>query len=214
MNIILSLAFAVVVILAVAWLIWRLAANRQSLPCPRWLGFILDNPLAGQEARKQILKAGLEPGMAVLDAGCGTGRLTIPIAQQVAPDGHVLAVDIQQEMLDTVAQRVRQHGLDNVFLRKLPLGEGLFHEHGIFDRAFLTTVLGEIPNRLQALQEIYTALKPGGVLSIAEIVVDPHFQNRARVRKLAEEAGFQIRAWYGVSLNFTAHLQKPGNNAA
>jgi len=40
----------------------------------------------------------LEPGMAVLDAGCGPGRLAIPIARQVGPQGEVVAMDIQAGM--------------------------------------------------------------------------------------------------------------------
>lgn len=204
-----SLLIIAIIILVGISFAWRYASRRYSLPCPRWLGFFLDNPLAGREANWQISNAGLRPDMAVLDAGCGTGRLTLTIAQLVGPQGKVVAIDIQRTMLDTVNERLEAAGLENVSCRKLPLGEGIFTDTNIFDRAFLTTVLGEIPNQVQALRELFTALKPGGILSIAEIMIDPHYQSPARVRQLAEQAGFQLERQFGNRLNFIAHFSKP-----
>jgi ubiquinone/menaquinone biosynthesis C-methylase UbiE len=190
-------------------LIWRYASRRRSLPCPRWLGFFLDNPLAGVEANLQITRAELKPGMNVLDAGCGTGRLTLPIARLVGSQGRVLAVDIQQKMLDTVSARLNAAGLKNFEIRKVALGEGIFQEQSAFDRAFLTTVLGEIPNQVPALREIYAALKPGGILSVSEIMLDPHYQSPARARGLAEQAGFRFDRQFGNRFKFTSHFVKP-----
>lgn len=203
------LAVALVFLLVGSSLIWRVAARWRSLPCPRWLGFFLDNPLAAAEARKQIERAGLRPGMRVLDVGCGTGRLTLPIAEDILPGGQVLAVDMQDKMLATVQRRARERGLTNIETRKVRMGEGIFGEEDAFDRAFLTTVLGEIPNQRAAMQEIYAALKPGGMLSVAEIIFDPHFQSIPRVCRLAEEAGFRVGTRYGNRLDFTVHLEKP-----
>lgn len=65
-----------------------------------------------------------------------------------------------------------------------------------FDRAWLVTVLGEVPAREAALREVYKALKLGGVLSIAEVIPDPHYQNQSTVRRLAEGAGFRFDRLY------------------
>ena len=190
-------------------LVWRYASRRYTLPCPRWLGFFLDNPLAGKEANRQISKAELKSGMVILDAGCGTGRLTLPTARLIGPKGKVVAIDIQQRMLATVRARSQAVGLKNISFRQIALGEGVFQDKNTFDRVFLTTVLGEIPNQLQALREIYTALKPGGVLSIAEIMLDPHYQSPIWVRQIAEQAGFQLDCQFGSRFNFIMHLVKP-----
>jgi len=80
------------------------------------------------------------------------------------------------------------------------------------DRALLVTVLGEIPDREGALGSIFAALKPGGVLSITEIVFDPHFQRRATVSRLAREAGFVEKAFFGNRIAYTLHLSKPVQN--
>lgn len=200
---------AVILLLIVTSVIWRYASRRYTLPCPRWLGFFLDNPVAGTEASRQISKAELKPGMTVLDAGCGTGRLTLPIARIIGSQGNILAVDIQQQMLDTVSSRLRTDGLNNVSFKQLALGEGQLHENSRFDRAFLTTVLGEIPNQVETLREIYTALKPGGILSVAEIMLDPHYQSPSRIRRLAQQAGFEVESQFGSRFNFIMHLVKP-----
>ncbi len=55
----------------------------------------------------------------------------------------------------------------------------------------LVSVLGEIPHQVAALQELYAALKPGGILSITEVIFDPHFQSRERVGRFLETIGFR-----------------------
>ncbi len=200
---------AALLVLAFAWFFWRFASQRRHLPCPRWLGFLLDNPIAGSEASLQITRAEVKAGMSALDAGCGTGRLTLPLARIVGDQGRVLGVDIQPKMLATVRARLHAAGLQNVTLQQAALGEGIFREQNVFDRAFLTTVLGEIPNQLQALEEICAALKPGGILSISEIMFDPHYQSPARARELAEKAGFRFDRQFGNAFKFTAHFVKP-----
>ena len=161
------------------------------------------------EDRLFYLEAIAKYGQPVLDVGCGTGRLTLPIARLVGPQGRVLAVDVQQKMLDTVRARAQAANLENVSLQKVALGEGDFHEQNAFDRAFLTTVLGEIPNQLPALREIHAALKPGGILSVSEIMLDPHYQSPSRARGLAEQAGFRFDRQFGNAFKLTAHFVKP-----
>src|SRR5215467_15010574 len=76
--------------------IWRVGSRRRSVPCPVWLRWLveLDNPFTKTNQAAVIVgRLELEPGMAVLDAGCGPGRLAIPIARQVGPQGEVVAMD-------------------------------------------------------------------------------------------------------------------------
>jgi len=196
-------------------LIWRMVSNRQSLPCPSWLGWMveLDNPFTKvNRARFIVEHLKLDPAMKVLDAGCGPGRLTLPLADAVGPQGEILAMDIQDGMLARVREKVQAAGLQNVRYLRAGLGEGKL-ARASFDRAVLVTVLGEIPDQAAALQEIYDALKPGGILSVTEVIFDPHFQRRETVLQAAKTVGFTEIYFFGRSLAYTLHLQKSPVNS-
>jgi 2-polyprenyl-3-methyl-5-hydroxy-6-metoxy-1,4-benzoquinol methylase len=129
-------------------LIWRLASHRHELPCPAWLRLLveLDNPFTETNRASVIVGyLGLQPGMKVLDAGCGPGRLTVPIAEKIGPQGEVTAVDIQPGMLHRAQEKVRAANLNNIRFLQTGLGEGKFGRSQ-YDRALLVTVLGEIPD--------------------------------------------------------------------
>lgn len=152
---------------------WRFASRRRSLPCPAWLGWLveLDNPFAKTSRAAVIVEnLDLEPGMMVLDIGCGPGRVAVPIAKRVA-DGVVVAVDIQPGMLKQAQEKARREAVSNIRFVQAGAGEGKL-ERNHFDSALLVTVLGEIPDRTAALSEIFTALKPGGTLSVTEMILD------------------------------------------
>jgi ubiquinone/menaquinone biosynthesis C-methylase UbiE len=192
-------------------LVWRLASRRHSLPCPAFLRWMveLDNPFTKTNRAAVIVEhLGLRPGMAVADIGCGPGRLTLPLARAVGVGGEVVALDIQPGMLDRARQKVEAAGLDNVQLIHAGVGDGAL-QAGHFDRILLVTVLGEIPDRAVAMAEAFDALKPGGVLSVTELIFDPHFQRRSRVTSLAEAAGFRVKAFHGSRIAYTLHLEKP-----
>jgi ubiquinone/menaquinone biosynthesis C-methylase UbiE len=201
-------AIAFVIIIAI---IWRFASRRHSIPCPVWLRWFveLDNPFTKTNRAAVIVNhLNLKPGMAVLDAGCGPGRVTVPVARQVGPKGKVVAVDIQAGMLARAKEKAQAANLSNIEFIQAGVGEGNLG-HGRFDRALLVTVLGEIPDRKAALQEIFAALKPGGMLSVTEIIFDPHFQRRSTVTRLAGEVGFREQEFFGNRIAYTLNLEKP-----
>jgi ubiquinone/menaquinone biosynthesis C-methylase UbiE len=76
----------------------------------------LDRPERDQEERPDlVLKAlQLKPGEIVADVGCGTGYFSWRMAQAVGPKGIVYGVEIQQEMLDLLAVKMKEHGATNV----------------------------------------------------------------------------------------------------
>ena len=200
-----TVLIALVLIVALG-LAWRWAR----WPCPAWLVPLLENPYFDAVAGAATLleRAGVRPGMRVLDAGCGPGRVTVPAAVRVGGAGAVVALDIQPEMLARLRERLAAQRLTNVEVVQAGLGEGKLPESA-FDVALLVTVLGEISDPPAALREIYRALRPGGVLSISEVLPDPHYQPVTRVRALAASAGFRevgiVRGW----VSYTLNLGKP-----
>lgn len=210
MNVVTVVLLAVVAFVVVA-IAWRLASQRENLPCPVWLRWMveLDNPFTRTNRAAFIVETlALAEGMAVLDAGCGPGRLTVPLARAVGPRGRVLALDIQPGMLARARARTEAAGMTNVDFAAAALGDGSLPAER-FDRAVLVCVLGEIPRRPAALAELYAALAPGGLLAVVEVIFDPHFQTRDTVTALALAAGFREAAFFGHRLAYVIHFEKP-----
>ena len=184
---------------------WRWASNRWQLPCPSLFGWALESRFYGwlSGTGKTLDRMDLQPGQRILEIGPGPGR-----AERVQPDGEALGIDIQPGMIERLRERAERTKVPNL---TAILGDATepHVDEGTFDLVFIVTTLGEIPNRSAALAESYKALKPGGVLSITELFGDPHYQSRSTVRRLAEEAGFELQTIHGHWWFFTANFVKP-----
>lgn len=205
-----NIVASIVILIVVLTLVWRFISNRRSLPCPSWLSWMveMDNPFTRANRASVIIDLlGLQPGMKVLDAGCGPGRLAIPAAKAIGSQGELTALDLQAGMLAHVQEKTRTAGLTNIRLMQAGLGEGKL-EKAYYDRVMLVTVLGEIPEQEAALKEIYEALKPGGILSVTEVIFDPHFQSRKSVQRVAGNVGFREAGFFGKRLAYTMHFER------
>ncbi|MBV9453324.1 MAG: class I SAM-dependent methyltransferase [Rubrobacter sp.] len=123
----------------------RLAATlNKPRACPAAYAWVLERPRRiRQEVPHVFNRIGMRPGERVLEVGCGPGIYTVQAASRLQPNGQLVAVDLQREMVERASERIRQAGLDDVEFHisdahQLPL------EDSSVDRAFLVGVLPEI----------------------------------------------------------------------
>lgn len=209
----LGVALGAVAGLAFFWLfplklISRLAARLgYRSPCPAAVSWLVDNPMRKRYMRPIVDRIGIRPGERVLELGPGPGTFTVDAAQRVGTDGRLIAVDIQPKMIAQVERRVQELGLGNVETYVASAHELPLDDESV-DRAFLITVLPEIPDPDRALIELHRVLRPGGVLSISEEFSDPDHLFLPETVRLVETAGFRFEERFGNLWVYTANFRK------
>jgi ubiquinone/menaquinone biosynthesis C-methylase UbiE len=189
-------------------LISRLAHRfGHSAPCPASLNWLVDNTIRRRWMRPVLDRVGIRPGERVLELGPGPGIFTVKAAQRVGLEGRLIAVDIQPEMIAQVEKRVQDAGLTNVETRvsdayHLPLDDTSV------DRAFLVTVLPEIPDQARALVELRRVIKPGGLLSVTEEFADPDYPFVFETIRRVEAAGFSLERRFGNFWVYTLNFRR------
>jgi ubiquinone/menaquinone biosynthesis C-methylase UbiE len=116
---------------------------------------------------RRILKGLVDPGDTAIDLGCGPGFFTLPLAEMVGETGSVVAVDIQQEMLDRVRSRADRAGLRSRirFHHSAPEGPG---DVGPADFALAFWMLHEVPDQVAFLGQVHDSVKAGGRFLLVE----------------------------------------------
>ncbi|MGE3073324.1 MAG: class I SAM-dependent methyltransferase [Dehalococcoidia bacterium] len=112
----------------------------------------------------------LKSGMALLDAGCGVGSITLGLAAAVAP-GHVTGVDLSPRSLAKARELKAEQRAENVSFEQHDL-RALPFEDGTFDAVFMHAVLQHIGDPENVLREMLRLLKPGGVIGIGDADFD------------------------------------------
>jgi SAM-dependent methyltransferase len=137
----------------------------------------------------------VKPGDHVLDFGCGPGFFTREFARRVGDTGTVIAVDVQEEMLCILREKLGAEGLmDRIRThRSAPDTLGLSPElGGTVDVAFAIFVVHEVPDPGKVFREIASLLVPGGLLFYSEPpFIVPGREFRANLAG-AEKAGLRV----------------------
>lgn len=108
----------------------------------------------------------LEPGMRLLDVGCGPGTITTGLAERVAP-GQVVAIDVEPTVLETAREVARERGIENISFEEASV-YALPYTAGSFDAAYAHQVLQHLAEPIAALEEIRRVLRPGGIVAVRD----------------------------------------------
>src|SRR5579859_2159922 len=134
---------------------------------PRWVAGQGFRERRNQESLALLLdRLKLVGGEHVLEIGCGTAAVTLPVAQAVGEHGRVVAVDISEPMLKVARQHIAESGLRNVTLR-LGDAQSFAFEPATFDIATSRMGVMFFAEPVTAFRNIRGALKPGGRLVFA-----------------------------------------------
>ena len=125
-------------------------------------------------------------GSTVLEAGCGVGAQTIPLARR-SPHARFTSVDISRDWIAEAGRRAERAGVTNVEFRQadifaLPFGPSSF------DHVFVCFLLEHLPRPVEALSILERLLRPGGTLTVIE---GDHGSAYFHPRSAAAEAAIQ-----------------------
>jgi ubiquinone/menaquinone biosynthesis C-methylase UbiE len=142
----------------------------------------------------------IEPGMTVADIGAGVGYFSLRIAGRVGPNGKVLSVDIQPEMLDLLKKNRDRAGISNVDLILGTETDPRLKPDSV-DLTLMVDVYHEFQFPEEMMAGIRTALKRQGRLVLVEyrgedpsVPIKPEHKMRVQqVLKEIEPMGFRLK---------------------
>jgi ubiquinone/menaquinone biosynthesis C-methylase UbiE len=180
-----------------------------SVPCPPSFSWYFESDFRKRYMRPVLDRLEIRSGDRVLELGPGPGAFSVDAARRAGPQGRLIIIDIQPEMIAKVEERLRTAGITNAETRvadayELPLADSSI------DRAFLVTVLGEITDQRRALEELHRVLRPGGILSITEEFSDPDYPFAGETIRMAKAVGFRLCERFGNFLVYTLNFERAG----
>ncbi len=158
----------------------------------------LGQPLVFSPTHIAVLNAAVEAGAhpsAVLDIGCGTGRL-LERAAGKWPDAQLVGVDLSSAMID---EGRRKHPGDSRFRFEVADAAILPLDAGTVDLAFTTLSFHHWADQLGGVRQVAQVLRPGGLFVLADIrpplllrPVMRRFHASGSIWRLFEQGGFTV----------------------
>ncbi|MEO1228475.1 MAG: class I SAM-dependent methyltransferase [Myxococcota bacterium] len=157
----------------------------------KWAG-VFDDPAraAWQKPDDVVALLGLVPGQTVADLGAGTGYFMSRLSNAVGPDGTVLALDPELNMVRYMEKRARREGLENVEARRISTDDpGL--PTGRTHVVLIVDTWHHIGRRGAYAEKLAAGLAPGGAVFIVDFTLDspegPPREHRLTASQVAQE---------------------------
>jgi ubiquinone/menaquinone biosynthesis C-methylase UbiE len=149
---------------------------------------------------QKILKPYVRSGMTVLDFGCGPGFFTIEIAKMLSDSGTVIAVDLQDGMLERIRQKIRGTNLE----KRIALHKCEKNNIGIIEKVdfvLLFWMIHEVPDFEKLIEDLMGLLNNDGKILIAEPKV--HVTKKAFNSMIAKIHEMKIKSEEGPKIFFS-----------
>jgi len=133
----------------------------------------------------------VKSGMVVADIGCGMGFNSIGLAKIVGDTGSVIAIDVQRKILNVLEKRAKKAGVIDRIKIYCCSSDSL----GVFDKVDFVNafwMVHEVPNPRLFFKEIYSFLKEGGHLFIAEPRFHVSSKSFDKTLAYAKDEGFNL----------------------
>jgi SAM-dependent methyltransferase len=151
--------------------------------------------------------AAVKPGEVVVDLGCGTGQLSLPLAEK---GGRVLAVDVSPVMVQRLQEVARSRAISGLDCAAVPI-EGLTLPDGSVDLIVSSYALHHLrdADKARLISAAFGWLRPGGRLVVADMMFGRGASSRDReiiagkVRALARKGP---GGWWRVAKNAARYL--------
>jgi tRNA (adenine57-N1/adenine58-N1)-methyltransferase len=168
---------------------------------PTLAEFVLEMPRGAQVIYPKDLAmilfwADVYPGCRVLEAGTGSGALTLALLRAVGPEGRVITFEQREEFARRAVANIhmRVGEVTNLTVRLIPVEEGLADEEPV-DRVVL-----DLPEPWKLTEAVAGVLRPGGIfLSYVPTIIQSHQTaealNRERTWALVETFETLVRPW-------------------
>ncbi len=128
---------------------------------------------AWQKPAEVIAAMRLAPGMTAVDLGAGTGYFLPHLSRAVGPQGKVIALDIEPDMIRYMKERAAREGLANVEARVVPLDDPSLAA-GSVDRLLIADTWHHVDGRPAYAQKLAAALAPGGAVYVVDFTAEAH----------------------------------------
>lgn len=162
--------------------------------CSHKRAFMLDNWIRKLfQSPGKILGEYINPGDTAIDLGCGPGFFTVEIADRVGPNGKVITVDVQEEMLEHVKKKAAgKHFSDRIQYHKCKYNSIDLELENKADFILAYYMIHETPNPGAFLEEVKTLLKKGGKFLVVEPKMHVKPEAFEDMINLAKKAGFSV----------------------
>jgi ubiquinone/menaquinone biosynthesis C-methylase UbiE len=182
---------------------------REPHVCPWWCCFTFDNPLRKLIHKPAaILSPYVRQGFTAVDIGPGMGYFTVELCRLVGTEGRVIAVDVQQKMLDATRRRAQRAGVADRLETRLSRGNSLDVEEGA-DFVLAFWMVHEVPDQGQFLDGVLKLLKPEGRFLLVEPYLHVSAKGFAKTVQKAVEAGLAVEETPSIAYSRSTLFSRP-----